>query len=149
MSGNMMRLTVLMTVAIGAMLALLAVTAPAADRKIGTIGPPPRQNPQRQTSGESLPPLPLPATPLRRSEPKAEPSPPLFISKLKWGTWQDYTPNMGDIDNLLRHVRYQIDSWYGWSEIGINEIVALHKAGTPCQIPMLYITGYHKFELTE
>src|SRR5688572_4680475 len=43
------------------------------DRKLGTCGPPPRKNPERQTSAEAMPPLPLPAVPLRRSEPKAEP----------------------------------------------------------------------------
>ena len=46
-------------------------------RKLGTCGPPPRKNPLRQTSAEGMPPLPLPAVPLRRSEPKAEPAAPL------------------------------------------------------------------------
>src|SRR5438093_10056161 len=59
------------------MLGLLAQTSSSQEgRKLGTCGPPPRKNPQRQTSAESMPPLPLPATPLRRSEPKAEPAPP-------------------------------------------------------------------------
>jgi len=40
--------------------------AKAAERKLGTCGPPPRKNPQRQTSAEGMPPLPLPAVPLRR-----------------------------------------------------------------------------------
>src|SRR5687768_16356841 len=98
---------------LGALLLLLvAVRPPAAERKLGTRGPPPRQNPQRQACGESMDPLPLPATPMRRSEPKAEPSPPLFIGKLKYGETQDYSPNPGDVDNLLRHVRYQLDAWY-------------------------------------
>src|SRR5436190_24120839 len=33
-------------------------------------GPPPRAKPQSRTGGESFPPLPLPATPLRRTEKK-------------------------------------------------------------------------------
>src|SRR6516165_1523377 len=75
------------------------------ERKLGTCGPPPRKNPQRQTSAEGLPPLPLPATPLRRSEPKAEPAPPLMIAKLEYGTTQDWNTDPGDVDNLMRHVR--------------------------------------------
>ena len=39
-------------------------------------GPPPRAKPQSRTGGESFPPLPLPATPLRRSEKKRPPAPP-------------------------------------------------------------------------
>ena len=31
----------------------------AAERQLGTIGPPPRQDPQRQTAAEGMPPLPL------------------------------------------------------------------------------------------
>lgn len=126
--------------------ALMPAGVFAADRKLGTLGPPPRQDPQRQTSSESIPPLPLPATPLRRSEPKAEPSPPLFMGRLKYGTSQDYMPNPGDIDNLLRHVRYQIDAWYGYTIVDLQELVALHKEGKSHTIPMLYITGYEKFE---
>ena len=67
--------TVMMSVA------LWSAAMQAQQRKLGTIGPPPRRNPQRQTSAEGVPPLPLPATPLRRSEPKAEPAPPLFVGK--------------------------------------------------------------------
>ncbi|MCE9592533.1 MAG: DUF4159 domain-containing protein [Planctomycetes bacterium] len=133
-----------------ACMALLAATHPTlAQRKLGTLGPPPRQDPQRQTSAESLPPLPLPATPMRRSEPKAEPAPPLFMGKLKYGDTQDYMPNPGDVDNLLRQVRYQLDAWYGYQLIGIDEITAMSKAGKPCQLPLLYITGYQKFTLTD
>jgi hypothetical protein len=128
---------------------LLAPAALAAQtRKLGTIGPPPRKNPQRQTSAESVPPLPLPATPLRRSEPKAEPSPPLFAGKLSYGSTQDWMPNPGDLDNLLRHVRRNLDAWYGHRPFGADELVALHKEDKPNPLPMLYATGYQAFELT-
>src|SRR6516162_539683 len=77
-------------------------------RRLGTCGPPPRKNPQRQTSAEGMPPLPLPATPLRRSEPKAEPAPPLMIAKLEYGLMQDWNTDPGDVGNLMRHCRYQL-----------------------------------------
>src|SRR5215471_13053827 len=92
--------------------------APAAPgRQLGTCGPPPRKNPQRQTAAEGMPPLPLPAVPLRRSEPKAEPAPPLMIAKLEYGTTQDWNTDPGDVDNLMRHVRAAVGLWYGWKQL--------------------------------
>jgi hypothetical protein len=126
----------------------LLFTAQGGERILGTIGPPPRQSPQRQTSAESVAPLPLPATPLRRSEPKQEPSAPLFVGRLAYGTSQDYMPNPGDLDSLLRQVRDQLDAWYGWQVMTLDEIVAQSKAGTPSQVPMLHLTGYQEFEFT-
>ncbi len=134
-----------------ALLSLLAVTpAPtfAGDRKLGTIGPPPRKDPQRQNSAEGTAPLPLPATPMRRSEPKAEPSPPLFAARLVYGADQDYMPNPGDLDNLLRHVRYQADSWYGHTLVKLDELVAMHKGGKSYSVPILYMVGYESFTFT-
>jgi hypothetical protein len=119
-----------------------------AERQVGTIGPPQRQTPQRQTSAESLPPLPLPATPMRRSEPKAEPKAPLFIARLVYGSDQDYMPNPGDIDNLLRHVRYQVDSWYGETTVKLDELVAMHREGKTYNVPIIYMVGYESFSFT-
>lgn len=119
-----------------------------AQRSVGTIGPPPRKSPQRQTSAEGVPPLPLPVTPLRRSEPKAEPSPPLFAAKLIYGDTQDYMPNPGDLDNLMRHARYELGLWYGWKVLDLKELVASYQQGKSSKLPMLYLTGYQPFELT-
>ncbi len=130
-------------------LACIAVAAPPqGGRQVGTIGPPPRKSPERQTSAEGMPPLPLPATPLRRSEPKAEPAPPLFLGKLIYGDTQDYMPNPGDVDNLMRNVRAEVGLWYGWKLQNLNELVALHKQGKNCTLPALYLTGYQPFALS-
>jgi hypothetical protein len=129
--------------------AALLATAQQAGRQVGTIGPPPRKNPERQTSAEGMPPLPLPAVPLRRSEPKAEPAPPLFIAKLMYGDTQDYMPNPGDVDNLMRHSRAELGLWYGWKVLNLNELVALHKAGKSSPLPALYLTGYQEFRLSD
>src|SRR5437870_12526663 len=43
---------------------------------------PPKAAPQRRNAGEGVPPLPLPATPLRRSEKKREPSPPALLGNI-------------------------------------------------------------------
>jgi hypothetical protein len=119
------------------------------DRKLGTCGPPPRKNPQRQTSAEGMPPLPLPATPLRRSEPKAEPAPPLMIAKLEYGSFQDWNTDPGDVDNLMRQVRDKVKLWYGWKHLNVDEVVAKHKAGKQCTIPILYMSGHEPFQFTK
>lgn len=135
-----------------AAIGLSGLTAPAAaesERRLGTIGPPPRQNPQRQTAAEGFAPLPLPVVPLRRSEPKAEPQAPLVAGKLTYGTWQDYMPNPGDLDNLMRHMQSQSGLWYSQKLVELEDIVASYKAGKPSGIQMLYITGYQPFSLTD
>jgi len=48
-------------------------------------GPPPKAKPQSRTGGESFPPLPLPATPLRRTEKKRPPAPPSLVGKMALG----------------------------------------------------------------
>jgi hypothetical protein len=127
----------------------LALGQGVPQRKLGTCGPPPRKNPQRQTSAEGMPPLPLPATPLRRSEPKAEPAPPVMIAKLEYGTTQDWNTDPGDVDNLMRHCRYQLGLWYGWKHWNVNELVALHKAGQQSKIPILYVSGHESFVFSD
>jgi hypothetical protein len=124
----------------------LAVDAPA--RRLGTCGPPPRKNAQRQTAAEGIPPLPLPVTPLRRSEPKAEPTPPIMIAKLEYGTTQDWNTDPGDVDNLLRHCREGLGLWYGWKQLNLNDVVAQHQAGKRTRVPLLYISGHEAFEFT-
>src|SRR6478672_8228067 len=44
--------------------------------------PPRDNNNNRLSGGESFPPLPLPATPLRRTERKNEPAPPALVGKI-------------------------------------------------------------------
>src|SRR4051794_23651992 len=133
---------------VGVTLTALAAAQAGKDRKLGTCGPPPRKNPERQTSAEGAPPLPLPVTPLRRSEPKAEPAPPLMIAKLEYGTFQDWNTDPGDVDNLMRHVRDKLNLWYGWRHYPLNELVAQHKAGKQVTIPVLYMSGHEPFEFT-
>lgn len=117
-------------------------------RQLGTCGPPPRKSPTRQTAAESMPPLPLPATPLRRSEPKAEPKAPLMVAKLEYGTTQDWNTDPGDVDNLMRHCQYALGLWYGWRQMHVDELVALFKANTRCKVPVLYISGHDAFEFS-
>jgi hypothetical protein len=86
---------------------------------------------------------------LRRSEPKAEPAPPLMIAKLEYGDHQDWNTDPGDVDNLMRHVRFQLGLWYGWRHYNVNELTALHKDNKPCNIPILYMSGHEAFEFSD
>ncbi len=95
-----------------------------------------------------MPPLPLPAVPLRRSEPKAEPAPPLMIAKMEYGTTQDWKTDPGDIDNLMRHVRSAVGLWYGWKQMSLAELVALYKAKREVKVPALYFSGHEAFTLS-
>lgn len=127
--------------------ALPAVGAEA-ERRLGTCGPPPRKNPQRESAAEGMPPLPLPVVPMRRSEPKAEPTPPIMVAKLEYGSTQDWNTDPGDVDNLLRHCREGLGLWYGWKPLRADELVAKHKAGQRTKIPLLYVSGHEAFEFT-
>ena len=62
---------------------------------------PPSKVPAQFTGGEGVPPLPLPAVPLRRSEKKNPPRPPVLVIKVVTvpGDWDT---NPADIDNLLK-----------------------------------------------
>ena len=96
----------------------LGVAAPswAGEADAGPVdcGPPPPAKPHHQTGGESFPPLPLPATPLRRSEKKRPPSPPALVGKMppwaptRWITkdgkrvqYRDWMTDPADVMTLL------------------------------------------------
>ena len=103
----------------------------------------PKAAPQRRNGGEGMPPLPLPATPLRRSEKKREPSPPALVGNITfprlalkkagidWPTtiidieqWVDFTNN-----NLGQRYRY----------VGTD---FEHFSYDPTELPILYFTGW-------
>ena len=71
-----------------------------------------------------------------------------MIAKLEYGTSQDWNTDPGDVDNLMRHCRYELGLWYGWKTWNVNELVALHKAGKTSKIPILYVSGHEAFTFT-
>src|ERR1700742_4354740 len=60
----------------------------------------PEAPPKRISGGEGFPPLPLPATPLRRSERKRQPTPPSLFGKVVWGEQGSFTYTTGDKANI-------------------------------------------------
>src|SRR5512133_3817150 len=104
---------------------------------------PPQAAPQRRNAGEGFPPLPLPATPLRRSEKKREPSPPALVgsvtfsdSSLKkagksWGT------TIIDIEQWVNWTNSQLGQRYRYVQTDFGRF-----SYDPTELPILYFTGW-------
>jgi hypothetical protein len=117
-------------------------------------GPPPPAAPQRRKGGESFPPLPLPATPLRRTERKRPPAPPALIAKMALGktrfrtvdgkrvAFRDWMTDPADIASLL-----------GWlnEKLGIQYRAVdgdfAHFSYDPREIPAILLSGHQAFDL--
>lgn len=113
------------------------------------LGPPPAAAPRRISGGEGFPPLPLPATPLRRSERKKQPSPEALIGKVVWGEAASYTYAAGetctitdwnlcpgDVQQLLEKARGVLGVAYGRTEIDLASF-----DGDPARLPVLEFSG--------
>ncbi len=121
------------------------------------VGLPPAAKPQMRQGGEALPPLPLPATPLRRSEKKRPPSPSTMIAKVIWGSYLDYTWENGQVTRvydwnmvpadchaLLRASYKHLNTDYKVETASLADFDA-----TPAEIPVLYFSGGRSLNFTE
>ena len=119
-------------------------------------GPPPQARPQSRTGGESFPPLPLPVTPLRRSEKKRPPSPPALVGKValgapRWITrdgqrvmYRDWMTDPADIDTLLKWTNQKLGIFYRSIEADLAKF-----SFDPRELPALLIAGHNRFEFTD
>jgi hypothetical protein len=118
-------------------------------------GPPPAK-PKRIKGGEAFPPLPLPVTPLRRTERKREPAPPALIGKVMYGEpriWtgadgqsyliNDWESEKGDLPVLLKRVASALGTRYRFESIKLDDF-----SKNPDELPILYITGHGTLDLT-
>ncbi len=119
-------------------------------------GPPPPAAPQSRTGGESFPPLPLPVTPLRRTERKRPPAPPALVGKVALGPikyvvrdgkrvqYRDWMTDPADVASLL--------SWTN-SMLGIQyrsmEAEFAHFSFDPRELPALLFSGHNQFSLSD
>ncbi|MEI7767451.1 MAG: DUF4159 domain-containing protein [Phycisphaerae bacterium] len=103
---------------------------------------PPAAAPARISGGESFPPLPLPATPVRRTERKREPAPPALVGKITLnvtdGTTVSNYPTVAlDIENLMNYTNNQLKLRYRFIETDLTKF-----SYSPVELPVLYITGW-------
>ncbi|MBI2191370.1 MAG: DUF4159 domain-containing protein [Planctomycetes bacterium] len=130
---------------------LIAVLCPP--DVLGDFEPPPPPPPQRRKAGESVPPLPLPATPLRRSEKKREPAPPALVGKVRYGqpiwkttedgrrfSYLDWQSDVSDAHYLLELANGLLGVRYRDVQIDLGSF-----SYTPSEVPVLYFTGHENF----
>ena len=117
----------------------------------------PQAAPQRRKGGEGFGPLPLPVTPLRRSEKKKPPAPPSLVGKVEYGkvvwatdqqgkrySYRDWTTDPTDIINLLNWTDSQLGIRYKPMNCNLDNF-----SYNPAEIPILYLTGHEKLEFTD
>jgi hypothetical protein len=113
------------------------------------LGLPPKASPRRISGGEGVPPLPLPATPLRRSERKRDPSPPKLIGKVVWGETASFKYDTGhttevadwnlcpaDLQGLLHRASAALGQPYTSDTISLAAF-----DGDPVKMPILLFSG--------
>ena len=110
---------------------------------------PPRAKPQRRSAGESLPPLPLPATPLRRSERKRQPAPPALVGMMTFGgsrfvvrdgkrvAEEVFPTTQIDIERLTNYANHKLGIRYRFVSTRLKDF-----SWDPVELPLLYITGW-------
>jgi hypothetical protein len=117
-------------------------------------GPPPPARPQNRTGGESFPPLPLPVTPLRRTERKRPPAPPSLIGKMALGptrfvtrdgrrvAYRDWMTDPADLDSLLAWTNQRLGVNYRKVEADFE-----HFSYDPRELPALLFAGHNGFQI--
>ena len=123
----------------------LSFTAPAwaEEWKNPKANIPPQAAPQRRNAGEGMPPLPLPATPLRRSEKKREPSPPALVGTVTFseaslkGTGVNWETTIIDIEKWVDFTNSQLGQRYRYVQTDFGKF-----SYDPTELPILYFTGW-------
>ncbi|MEI7838124.1 MAG: hypothetical protein WCK05_17110, partial [Planctomycetota bacterium] len=108
---------------------------------------PPEAKPQRRSAGESVPPLPLPATPLRRSERKRQPAPPALVGMINFSATarieagqrvnETFPTTQIDIEHLIRFANNQLNIQYRYLPTDLRTF-----SWDPEELPLLYVTGW-------
>jgi hypothetical protein len=103
----------------------------------------PKAAPQRRNGGEGMPPLPLPATPLRRSEKKREPSPPALVGNITFPqaalkkSGIDWQTTIIDIEKWVEFTNSQLGQRYRYVGTDFARF-----SYDPTELPILYFTGW-------
>ncbi|MBN1902590.1 DUF4159 domain-containing protein [Candidatus Sumerlaeota bacterium] len=133
---------------------LLLTPFPAFSQK--PCGPAPEAERHRIKAGEGFPPLPLPVTPLRRTEKKRPPAPPTLMGKINYGdpmigvrkdgssyTYYNWTNVPGDTKGLFNVARGALGVDYKADVVRIDGF-----SFRPDEVPIMYFTGFEKISFT-
>ncbi|OGV62044.1 MAG: hypothetical protein A3K19_27525 [Lentisphaerae bacterium RIFOXYB12_FULL_65_16] len=101
---------------------------------------PPSTPPAQHSGSEGVPPLPLPAVPLRRTEKKNPPRPPVLIAKISTQRESDWATNPADAENLLKWMAKNLNVNFSSINLPQNQVPS-----DPRQVPVLYRTGHEGF----
>jgi len=117
---------------------------------------PPKAPPKQISAAEALPPLPLPATPLRRTERKKPPAAQDLIGKVIWGESASFTDSTGDaleiadwnlcptdLERLLEKAR-ETGLTYHWNNVNLNDYHF-----DPKRLPALFFSGVRTLRLSD
>ena len=140
-----------------ALLLVGTLMSPAAENDwFVPLGPPPEAGKRRISGGEAFPPLPLPATPLRRTERKREPSPPKLIAKIVWGEGASFTYDSGDklsiadwnlcpgdVQQIMKSASARLGVTYGADSFSLATF-----DGDPAKTPMLFFSGVRSIKFS-
>ncbi len=110
---------------------------------------PPRAKPQRRSAAEGIPPLPLPATPLRRSERKRQPAAPALVGMINFSNAgfvvvngkrqraRAFPTTQIDIERLMKYANAKLKIRYRFVPTSLGKF-----SWDPAELPLLYITGW-------
>lgn len=140
----------MMRIVLAGLLVGAAVAARAGERDwFVPLGAPPQAAPRRISGGEGFPPLPLPATPLRRIERKREPSPAKIVAKVVWGETAEFKYQGGetaevsdwnqcpaDLQQILRKTSGALGTPYGGDALPLSAF-----SWDPVRCPVLFFSG--------
>ena len=106
---------------------------------------PPQAKPQRRNAGEGMAPLPLPATPLRRSEKKREPAPPALVGSVTFsaaslkGSGLNWQTTIIDIEQWVNFTNNSLGQRYRFVDTDFSRF-----SYDPTELPILYFTGWQQ-----
>ncbi len=117
---------------------------------------PPKAPPKQISAAEALPPLPLPATPLRRTERKKPPQPEDLVGKVIWGESASFTDSNGDpmqiadwnlcptdLERLCEKAR-EMGLSYHWNNVNLSDFHF-----DPKKLPALFFSGGRTLRLSD
>ncbi|MCD6303532.1 MAG: DUF4159 domain-containing protein [Planctomycetes bacterium] len=139
----------LLTCGLAVSAVLVALAIPAAAEWHNPKVLPPRAKPHRRTAAEGIPPLPLPATPLRRTERKRQPAPPALVGMINFSDAKfklvggkrvrvsAFPTTQIDIERLMKYANYRLRIRYRYMPTSLAKF-----SWDPAELPLLYITGW-------